>query len=79
MGAGNGLSIHSERLRRCVHVARIYTIHFLHAADGAGDRRIGRIGAGEIRRCRIDSQLIEEGISLRQVRRLADIHAKSFF
>ena len=79
MGAGNRLRIHSERLRRGVHVTHIHAIHGLHAANGAGDGRVGRIGTGQVGRCRIDAQLIEEGISLRQVCRLAGVHAKSFF
>ena len=79
MGTGNRLGIHGERLRRCVHVTHIHAIHCLHTANGAGDGRVGRIGTGQVGRCCIDAQLIEEGISLRKVCRLADIHAESFF
>ena len=79
MGAGNRLGIHSERLRRCIRIAHVHAIHSLHAANGAGDGRVGRIGTGQVGRCCIDAQLIEEGISLRKVCRLAGVHAKSFF
>ncbi len=61
MSAGNGIRRNRERLGAGGHIAHIHAAFSLHAANGAGDRRAGGVGAGE-ERCRcVDAELVEEG------------------